>query len=171
MRLYGKIIHERQRVDYRPYRRTNHTLTSLLHLYASATVHYEIFGVKLLNIYVCAIKHFYCRQIFIMYPDVILNTKIMKTSDSHNGSLTHHSENTKFRLIILIKQRRVLLANPTNTASQNWRKPLIEAKDIASGPNPLMKALWRGHHWVWGRNRRREIKEKSIAINRDWVNN
>ena len=36
VRLYGKIIHERQRVDYRPYRRTNHTLTSLLHLYASA---------------------------------------------------------------------------------------------------------------------------------------
>ena len=36
VRLYGKIIHERQRVDYRPYRCTNHTLTSLLHLYASA---------------------------------------------------------------------------------------------------------------------------------------
>ena len=36
MRLYGKIIHERQRVDYRPYRRTNHTVTCLLHLYASA---------------------------------------------------------------------------------------------------------------------------------------
>ena len=35
VRLYGKIIHERERVDYRPYRRTNHTLTSLLHLYAS----------------------------------------------------------------------------------------------------------------------------------------
>ena len=29
VRLYGKIIHECQRVDYRPYRRTNHTLTSL----------------------------------------------------------------------------------------------------------------------------------------------
>ena len=36
VRLYGKIIHERQRVDFRPYRRTNHTLTSLLHLYAYA---------------------------------------------------------------------------------------------------------------------------------------
>ena len=36
VRLYGKIIHERQRVAYLPYRRTNHTLTSLLHLYASA---------------------------------------------------------------------------------------------------------------------------------------
>ena len=34
---YGKIIHERKRVDYRSYGRTNHTLTSLLHLYASAS--------------------------------------------------------------------------------------------------------------------------------------
>ena len=55
VRLYGKIIHERQRVDYHPYRRTNHTLTSLLHLYASAPCTLEIFGVKLLNIYVRAI--------------------------------------------------------------------------------------------------------------------
>ena len=31
VRLYGKIIHER-----RPYRRTNHILTNLLHMYASA---------------------------------------------------------------------------------------------------------------------------------------
>ena len=36
VRLYGKIILERQRVNYRPYRRTNYTLTSLLHLYTSA---------------------------------------------------------------------------------------------------------------------------------------
>ena len=36
VRLYGNIIHERELVDYRPYRRTNHTLTSLLHLYAFA---------------------------------------------------------------------------------------------------------------------------------------
>ena len=33
----GKINHERNRVDYRSYGRTNHTLTSLLHLYASAS--------------------------------------------------------------------------------------------------------------------------------------
>ena len=34
---YGQIIHDRKRVDYRSYGRTNHTLTSLLHLYASAS--------------------------------------------------------------------------------------------------------------------------------------
>ena len=28
-RLYGKINHELQRVDYRPYRRTNHVLSHL----------------------------------------------------------------------------------------------------------------------------------------------
>ena len=31
VRLYGKIIHELQRVDYRPYRSTDYTLNSLLH--------------------------------------------------------------------------------------------------------------------------------------------
>ena len=43
-RLYGKIIHERQRVDYRPYRRTNHTLNycTCMHMHL---VHYEIFDV------------------------------------------------------------------------------------------------------------------------------
>ena len=48
---------------------------------------------------------------FILGPDVILNTKIHKTFGSHNGPLTqsmHHSENTKIKLITMIKQRRVL---------------------------------------------------------------
>ena len=31
--------------------------------------------------------------------------------------------------------------------------------------------LRRGRHWVWGPNRRRAIKEWSIAINNDWVDN
>ena len=35
----------------------NNTLTTLLHLYASHLVHYEILDGKLLNIYVCAIRH------------------------------------------------------------------------------------------------------------------
>ena len=45
----------------------------------------------------------------------------------------------------MIKQRRVLLANPINTASMSERKPRLtttgQAKDIASGPNLLVKAL------------------------------
>ena len=46
-----------------------------------------------------------------------------------------------------------------------------QAKDISSSPNPLVKVLRRGRHWVWGPNRRRAIKEWSIAINNDWVDN
>ena len=40
-----------------------------------------------------------------------------------------------------------------------------QAKDISSSPNPLVKVLRRGRHWVWGPNYRRAIKEWSIAIN------
>ena len=47
----GKMNHERKRVDYRSYGRTNHTLTSLLHLYASASC--------ALRDNVCAIFFFY----------------------------------------------------------------------------------------------------------------
>ena len=49
----------------------------------------------------------------------------------HNGSLTqsmHHNDNTKIKLITMMKQRRVLLANPTNTANQQERKPLVEPR-------------------------------------------
>ena len=45
-----------------------------------------------------------------------------------------------------------------------------QAKDISSSPNPLVKSLRRGRHWVWGPNRRRAIKEWSIAINNEtWL--
>ena len=40
-----------------------------------------------------------------------------------------------------------------------------------SGTNPPMKALRQSRHWVWGLTHRREIKEETIAINRDWVYN
>ena len=46
-----------------------------------------------------------------------------------------------------------------------------QAKDIASSPNPLVKALWRDRHWIRGLTRRRAIKGWSIAINRGWVTN
>ena len=46
-----------------------------------------------------------------------------------------------------------------------------QTKDISSSPNPLVKILRRGRHWVWGSNRRRAIEEWSIAINNDWVDN
>ena len=46
-----------------------------------------------------------------------------------------------------------------------------QAKDISSGSNPLVKVLRRSRHWVWGTKRHRAIKEWSIAINNDWVDN
>ena len=62
-----------------------------------------------------------------MGPDVILNTDIHKMFGSHNAP---HSENSKNKLITIIKQRRVYLANPnpTNTASQTT-SPADQAKD------------------------------------------
>ena len=44
-----------------------------------------------------------------------------------------------------------------------------QAKDIPSSPNPLVKVLRRGIHWVWVPNRRRAIKEWSIAKINNWV--
>ena len=55
-------------------------------------------------------------------PDVFLNTKIQKKFGSHNGSLTlsmHDSEDTKIKLITIMKQRKVLLTKPKPTASQS----------------------------------------------------
>ena len=50
--------------------------------------------------------------------------------------------------------------------------PVDQATDKSSGPNQLKWiALGRGHHVVWRPIHRRAIKECSIAINRDWVNN
>ena len=60
---------------------------------------------------------------------VSLNTQIYKTFDSHNGSLTqsmHHSANTEIKLITMMKQSRVYLANATKTTSQ--RKPPAEPR-------------------------------------------
>ena len=48
---------------------------------------------------------------------------------------------------------------------------MAQAKDIASSPNQLVKALCRGRHWVWGPTRRRVIKEWSITINRGYFHN
>ena len=96
------------------------------------------------------LKYFYCRQIFTLGPDVILNTGIYKKFGSHNGSLTlsmHHSENTKIKLITIIKQRRVLLANPTNTAIQSKKTTSWttagQAEDIASGHNPRCESFMK----------------------------
>ena len=49
-----------------------------------------------------------------------------------------------------------LILNPLQTSS--WTTA-GQAKDKASNPNPLVKALQRGRHWVWGPNHRRAIKE------------
>ena len=48
---------------------------------------------------------------------------------SYNDSLTqfvYDRKNTKLNLITIIKQTKVPLANPTDTASQGCRKPLFE---------------------------------------------
>ena len=39
-----------------------------------------------------------------------------------------------------------------------------QAKDISSSPNPLEKVLRKGRHWVWGRNRRRSIKDSIYIV-------
>ena len=50
--------------------------------------------------------------------------------------------------------------------------PVDQATDESCGPNQLKWiALGRGHHDVWRLIHRRAIKECSIAINRELVNN
>ena len=51
-----------------------------------------------------------------------MRLKIHKMLGSHNGSQTqsmHHSEDTKTRLITMMKQRQVLLPNTKPIASQS----------------------------------------------------
>ena len=113
---------------------------------------------------------------FTLDPDATLNTEIHKNSvrikapNSVNASKRKH----KNQINHYNKQRRVPMAN--STVCQSKWKPIVEprrgqAKDILSSPNPLVKVLRRGRHWVWGPNCRRAIKEWSIAINNDWVDN
>ena len=63
------------------------------------------------------LKHFYCWQIFTPGPDIILDTKIYKMFGFHK------LPNSVYAIVktqSLLKQKRVLLlANPTNTASQS----------------------------------------------------
>ena len=61
----------------------------------------------------------------------------------------------------MMKQRQVLLAKPTHWEPElkkttSWTTA-DQAKDKPSSPNPLVKALQRGRHWVWGPNHRRAI--------------
>ena len=114
---------------------------------------------------------------FTLGPDASLNTETHKNSirlkapNSVNASKRKH----KNQINHYNKQRRVLMAN--STVCQSKWKPIVEprrakqVKDISSSPNPLVKVLRRDRHWVWGPNRRRAIKEWSIAINNDWVDN
>ena len=38
---------------------------------------------------------------------------------------------------------------PELKETTSWTR-VGQAKDIASSPNPLVKVLCRGRHWVWG---------------------
>ena len=65
---------------------------------------------------------FYCRQNSPWVPMQFLLQKYKKTFGSHYSSITqsmHHSKHTAIKLITMMKHRRVLLANPTPTASQS----------------------------------------------------
>ena len=70
----------------------------------------------------------------------------------------HLSENTKSNQSLWRNKERVLLANPPLQTElkeiTDWTT-VGQAKDIASSPNPLVKTLYRGRHWVWGPTRRR----------------
>ena len=110
---------------------------------------------------------------FTLGPDATLNTEIHKTSvrikapNSVNASKQKH----KNQINHYDKHRRVLMAN--STVCQSKWKPIVEPRwaKPKTSPDPLIKVLRRGRHWVWGPNRRRVIKEWSIAINNDWVYN
>ena len=39
-----------------------------------------------------------------------------------------------------------------------------QTKDILSSPNPLVKVLRRGCHWVWGPNRRRAVRASCFLL-------
>ena len=62
-----------------------------------------------------------------------------------------------------------------STVCQSKWKPIVEPrrakpKDISSSPNPRVK-VYEEAVFVWGPNRRRSIKEWSIAIKNDLVDN
>ena len=71
------------------------------------------------------------------------------------------------------------IPGPSNNTTENLKQkkiiswaPVNQATDKSSGHNQLKWiALGRGHHGVWRPIHWRAIKECSIAINRDWVNN
>ena len=79
-------------------------------------------SLALLNCWACAVK--ICHDGMLEDTNSLdgAHINIYKKFGSHNGSLTqyrHHCKNTKIKLITMIKQRRVRLANPTTTVSQN----------------------------------------------------
>ena len=59
---------------------------------------------------------------------------------------------------------------PEQMKTNSWTT-VGQAKDISPSPNPLVKVLRRGRHWVWGPYRRRAIKEQSTATNNDLADN
>ena len=160
----GKTKHEAPRsVNYRATQNKNNIRTSAL----ERSVVYTTGGFNSVSLYKLTLG-----------PDIIRNTKQKKKKkkhekiSSHNGFLSqsmHLSENTKSNRSLLRNKERVLLANPhckqDLKETTSW-VTMAQAKDIASSPKQLVKALCRGRNWVWGPTRRHVIKEWSIAINR-----
>ena len=113
---------------------------------------------------------------FTLSPTATLNTETHKNSvrikalnsvnalkRKHKNQINHYN-----------KRRRVSLT--TSTVCQSKWKPIVEPrrakpKTYRQAPTHWLNFLRRGRHWVWGPNRRRAIKEWSIAINNDWVDN
>ena len=72
----------------------------------------------------------------------------------------------------MMKQRKRLMANRLSELKKTSSWATVgPAKQHASGTNQRIKALRHGRHWVWCLTHRREIKEETIAISRDWVYN
>ena len=89
---------------------------------------------------------------FTLGFDATLNTEIYKNSVRIKAPKSVHASKQKHKNQInhYNKQRRVLMANSTLCQSK-W-KPIVEPRrakpDISSSPNPLVKVLRRGRHWV-----------------------
>ena len=71
-------------------------------------------------------------------------TELKNTRTKHKNTLcilVHPCEDTTLKFITMIKQRRVLLANPSNIASQSCGKPLVEPRQAK--PDSIRPLLLR----------------------------
>ena len=136
-----------------------------------------------LGMYVCVcvcvcvgLHSFYWCQIFALESIVVKTQNVFRL---HGGIIIYlcmHASSQRNNLIKLtyyyttlkrVQDSQIVRANKNSQVGHGWphkRRP-------TSGNNQQIKALYQGCHWVWGLILSRAIKEKPIAINRDWVCN